>query len=93
MTTITLYTAPDCHYCALARQFFTTRGLPFTEHDVSADPLRWSEMIESSHQLGVPVIAIGAEVIVGFDKNRVEKALGGRGGRAPKETVRRAKRR
>lgn len=75
MTTITLYTAPECHYCTLAREFFAARKLPFTEHNVSADPERWSEMIERSHQLGVPVIAIGAKVIVGFDRARVERVL------------------
>ena len=72
---ITIYTNPTCPYCAMAKDFFRDKKLPFKELDVSQDQKNAEEMIKLSGQMAVPVIQIGDEVIIGFDRSQVEKAL------------------
>ncbi|MBI2004955.1 NrdH-redoxin [Patescibacteria group bacterium] len=91
MQHITLYSAPDCEYCALAREYFVAQKLPFTEYDVSANREKWTEMIECSGQIGVPVIVVGTDVLIGFDRRRIEKTLGRREPRATISRTRRVK--
>jgi S1-C subfamily serine protease len=59
----------------VAKEFLSQRGIPFTEKDVSRDPVAAQEMLRRSHQRGVPVITVGDDVIVGFDRPRIEQAL------------------
>ena len=67
----------SCHYCHLAKDYFNENNIEYTEFDVLADADRRKEAQEKSGQMGVPVIIIGDEVVVGFDVERVEKALRG----------------
>lgn len=73
---VTIYSTPSCVYCRLAKQYFKENNVDFQEIDVAADQQKAEEMIEKSGQLGVPVIEIDKEVIVGFDKPKIQKALG-----------------
>lgn len=65
---VTLYTTPFCGYCAAAKRLLTTKGVAFSEIDVSRDPARRAEMIQRA-QGGrtVPQIFIGDTHIGGFD--------------------------
>jgi len=72
---IKIYTTPTCVFCEMAKEFFKSKGLTYKEYDVSADEKAQQEMIEKSHQYGVPVIEIDGKIIIGFDRARIEKAL------------------
>ena len=72
---IAIYTTPSCPFCRQAKEFLTERKVPYVEYNVADDEVRREEMIEKSGQYGVPVIEIGGEIIVGFDKIRLEEAL------------------
>ena len=72
---ITIYSTPTCHFCHAAKEFFAANNVPFTDHDVSVDMNARQEMIEKSGQMGVPVIFIGDEMIVGFDENALREKL------------------
>lgn len=74
--TVTIYSTPTCHFCQLAKEFFTENGVKYTEHNVAADTEKRQEMINKSGQMGVPVILVGDELIVGFDKEKLEASLG-----------------
>jgi glutaredoxin 3 len=74
--TVTIYTTPTCHFCKMAKDFFDEKGVQYTAHDVAADAAKRAEMIELTGQLGVPVIVIGNEVLVGFDRSRLASKLG-----------------
>ena len=76
MKTVTVYSTPTCVYCKLAKDFLVKSGVAYAEHDVAADLKARAEMVEKSHQLGVPVIDVGGEIFVGFDKSGLAKALG-----------------
>ena len=72
---VTIYTTPTCHFCHMAKEFFAEHKVPFTEHDVARDLTRRKEMIEKSGQMGVPVITLDKELVVGFDEGRLRELL------------------
>lgn len=71
-----IYSTPTCTYCKAAKEFFAEKGVEYEEHDVASDQDRRKEMVDKSGQLGVPVIDIEGQVIVGFDRDTVAKTLG-----------------
>ncbi len=76
MKKITVYSTPTCVYCTMAKNFFTKKGFEYAEHNVAEDLKARQEMVDKSHQLGVPVIDIDGEIFVGFDKSAIATALG-----------------
>ena len=76
MANVIIYSTPNCVYCKMAKEYFAKNNVAYTEHDVAADEAARNEMLDKSHQLGVPVIDIDGSIIVGFDKKNIETALG-----------------
>lgn len=74
--TVTIYSTPSCHFCHAAKEFFTENNVAFTDFDVASDLGKRQEMIEMTGQMGVPVIRIGDDVVVGFDEGKVKELLG-----------------
>jgi glutaredoxin len=60
----------------MAKTFFKTNNVAFTEHNVASDLEKRKEMIDMTGQMGVPVINVGSEVIVGFDEPKLKSVLG-----------------
>ena len=75
MENVTIYTTPTCHFCHAAKDFFAENNVQYTEHDVAADQEKRQEMIEMTGQMGVPVIRIGNDVVIGFDEAKVKELL------------------
>ncbi len=75
MKKVVIYSTPTCVYCRMAKDFFQKNGIAYEEHDVAADAKAREEMFAKSHQMGVPVIDVGGEVIIGFDKKTLESLL------------------
>lgn len=75
MDKITIYTTPTCVYCKMTKAFFREHNVPYEEKNVATDATARDEMIAKSRQMGVPVILLGDEVIVGFDKPALQKWL------------------
>lgn len=73
---VKLYTTPTCPFCKMAREFLDQHGVCYEDVDVAEDREGAKEMIEKSGQLGIPVIDIEGTIIVGFDRGRIESALG-----------------
>lgn len=76
MHKVTIYSTPTCHFCHAAKDFFKENNIEFTDNDVAADMDKRSEMIDMTGQMGVPVIKIDDDVIVGFDEAKVKELLG-----------------
>jgi len=76
MKNVTIYSTPTCSYCKAAKEFFDEKGVEYTEHDVATDEAKRNEMIEKSGQMGVPVIMVDDELIVGFDQSKLSEMLG-----------------
>ncbi|MDZ7726030.1 MAG: glutaredoxin family protein [Candidatus Campbellbacteria bacterium] len=75
MKNITIYSTPTCHFCNLAKNYFQDKGIEYTDYDVSENIEKQKEMIEKTGQMGVPVIMIGDEVMVGFNQAKLEELL------------------
>ena len=77
MTTkqVTIYSTPTCHFCHAAKEFFTANNVQFIDYNVATDLEKRKEMITKSGQMGVPVITIGNELVVGFDQPRLKELL------------------
>jgi glutaredoxin len=60
----------------MAKDFFKEKNVAYTEYDVASDLPKRKEMVEKSGQMGVPVIIIGDELIVGFNKPKIAQLLG-----------------
>lgn len=73
---VKIYTTPTCVYCKMAKEFFKKNNVEYEEHDVSTDAKAREEMVNKSHQMGVPVIDVNGEIIVGFDRGQLSKLLG-----------------
>lgn len=71
-----IYSTPTCHFCQAAKAFFTENNVAYEDFNVAEDAAKRQEMIEMTGQLGVPVIRIGDDVIVGFDEGKVKELLG-----------------
>src|SRR3989344_4320490 len=68
LVSVKIYTTPTCPYCKMAKEYIKSKGVKYTEYDVSKDEKRANEMIEKSGQMGVPVLDIKGKIIVGFDR-------------------------
>ncbi|TSC69658.1 MAG: glutaredoxin-like protein [Parcubacteria group bacterium Gr01-1014_56] len=73
---VTIYSTPTCHFCQMAKEFFTEKGVEYTNYDVASDATKRAEMIQLTGQLGVPVIVIGGDAMVGFSRERLAQKLG-----------------
>lgn len=88
MKNVTIYSTPTCHYCAMAKDYFKANNVGYTAYDVSADADKRKEMMDKSGQLGVPVILIDNEVVIGFNKPKLARLLGiGESSEQPREQV------
>ena len=76
MSAVTMYTTPTCGFCHMAKEYLKSKGVEYQTKDVSADAEAYNEILAKSGQLGVPVIDIDGTVIVGFDKDKIDAALG-----------------
>jgi glutaredoxin-like YruB-family protein len=72
---ITVYSTPTCPYCVMAKRYLSEKGIAYEDVNVAEDQKRAFEMLTKSGQMGVPVLDIGGQVIVGFDRHAIDDAL------------------
>lgn len=76
MKSVTIYTTPTCHFCRAVKEFFKEHNVEYTNKDVTTDKALADEMIAKSGQMGVPVIFVDNEMVIGFDESRLKQLLG-----------------
>jgi len=76
MKKVEIYSTPTCTYCNMAKEFFKKNNIAYTEYNVAADATKRAEMVEKSGQMGVPVIEIDNQVVVGYDQKLISGLLG-----------------
>ncbi len=72
---VVVYSTPTCPFCQRVKQFLADNNIEFENIDVAADQTKAQEMTEKSGQMGVPILDIEGEIIVGFDKDKISQAL------------------
>ncbi len=76
MKKVTIYSTPTCHFCQMAKEYFAQNNVSYEEFNVASDTERRKEMMEKSGQLGVPVILIDSDVVIGFNRPKLQRLLG-----------------
>lgn len=72
---VIVYSTPTCPWCTRVKDFLKEKGIEFKNIDVSADPVAAQKMVQKSGQMGVPVVEIDGEFVVGFDELRLKQLL------------------
>lgn len=77
---VKIYSTPTCAFCKKTKAFFQENNIEYEEKDVASDTSAAQEMVNISHQMGVPVTVVSnegnePEIIIGFDKQRLSAAL------------------
>jgi glutaredoxin-like YruB-family protein len=72
---VKVYSTPTCPYCHMAKDFLNANKIKFEDIDVSENENARNDMVEKSGQLGVPVLDIDGQIVVGFDKKKIAKIL------------------
>lgn len=75
MANVLVYTSSTCAFCKTAKEYLNEKGVEFTEKNVQTDKDARKELMAMGH-MGVPVIVIDGEEIVGFDKAKMDTLLG-----------------
>ena len=80
MSKVIVYSTPTCPHCHHAKDFLKEHNVEFTDHNVAEDREKANEMVQKSGQMGVPVLDIDGQIVVGFDQARIEELIkGGKG--------------
>lgn len=72
---VIVYTTPTCPWCQMVKRYLDARGISYAEIDVASDYNAAMEMVQKSGQTGVPVVEIDGEIVVGFDRDRIDLLL------------------
>lgn len=73
---VEIYTTPGCAYCKTAKEYFKKNNISFTEYNVAKDAAKRQELLDRTHQYGVPVIVINGKIVLGFDRAKINQLLG-----------------
>ena len=72
---IKVYSTPTCPYCVTLKVFLKEHNIEFEDIDVSQDEKARDEMVKNSGQMGVPVVDIDGQIVIGFDQNKIRELL------------------
>lgn len=72
---VRVYSTVSCPYCVTLKEFLKKHNIEFEDIDVSQDKEAAEEMIKKSGQMGVPVVDIDGQIVVGFDKEKISQLL------------------
>lgn len=72
---ITIYSTSTCPYCVYVKNYFKEKGVSFVDKNVGIDREAGQEMVQKSGQMGVPVVEINGEIIVGFRPDVFDQLL------------------
>ncbi len=72
---VKVYSTPTCPWCTIAKQYLDSKNISFEDLDVSKDRNAASEMVSKSGQRGVPVLDIDGNIIIGFDKDKIDSLI------------------
>ena len=75
MVKVKIYTTPSCPWCKKTKELLKSKKVKYTEVNVVDNTKAQNEIVKKSGQMGVPVTDIDGEIIVGFDRKAIEKAL------------------
>lgn len=76
MKSVIIYTTPTCTYCHLLKDWFKQNNVVYAEYDLSQDAVKRDEIVKKTGQMAVPIVEIGNDIVIGFDKSKLSELLG-----------------
>ncbi|MDD3399539.1 MAG: glutaredoxin domain-containing protein [Candidatus Paceibacterota bacterium] len=76
MPKVRVFSTPACPYCVTLKEFLKENNIEFEDINVAEDAKAREEMINKTNQMGVPVVDIDGEIVIGFDKGKISSLLG-----------------
>lgn len=73
---VTIYSTSTWPWCVKVKDYLKTKNISYTDYNVGMDREKAMEMVRKSGQQGVPVLDIDGQIVVGFDKGKIDKLLG-----------------
>ncbi|MGM0368332.1 MAG: glutaredoxin domain-containing protein [Actinomycetota bacterium] len=75
MEKVIVYSTSTCPYCNRVKDYLASKGVKFKDIDIAKDKKYLDEMVKKSGQMGIPVIDIDGNIIIGFEKEEIDKAV------------------
>jgi glutaredoxin 3 len=72
---VEIFTTPTCGFCHMAKEYFKSKKVEYTEKDITEDNNAQEWVLDHTGQLAVPVINIGGDIVIGFDRERIDLLL------------------
>ena len=72
---VIIYSTPTWSYCKRAKEYLSRKEIPYIEYNVAGDREKVKEMIDKSGQMGVPVILVDYEIVIGFNQAKLDELL------------------
>lgn len=72
---VVVYSTPTCPYCIQVKEYLKSKNIPFTDYNVAVDVEARNAMVQKSGQLGVPVIEVDGQIVVGFNRAKLDQLL------------------
>ena len=72
---VVVYSTPTCPICKRAKAYLTEKGVSYQEIDVAASSEVARELIKRSGQMGVPVIIVNDDMLIGFNQAKLDELL------------------
>ena len=72
---VTIYSSPTCVYCHMAKEYFESKNIAYTEKDITTDSQAFDFVVKEVGQAVTPIITVGETIIVGFDRQKINEAL------------------
>lgn len=72
---VKIYSTPTCVYCNTLKEYLNSKKIEFEESDVSKDEKELEKMVAISGQMGVPVVEIDGNIVIGFDRQKIDELL------------------
>lgn len=75
MNTVTIYSTPTCGFCHMLKSYLKDKGVAYTEKDLTKDMDAYNTILTKTGQLAVPVMEVGDQFVIGFDRPKIDKIL------------------
>lgn len=77
---VIIYSTTWCGYCTMLKGYLNQKGVSFVEKDIEQDEAAYNELMKKidGNYVGVPVSDINGQMILGFDRPKIDAALAGK---------------
>lgn len=73
---VKVYSTPTCPNCKMVKKFLEDNNISYQNLNVAEDKTALEDMVSRSGQMGVPVIDIDGELVIGYNQVQLKEKLG-----------------